>query len=90
MNFYYKSRKEPRLKPIRTLGDKWYDWLINEWIPNEPDAAELMKLFLDCGCNAAVFIALVVGGEKGEKLIRKKLNDPNITIEEVREALALV
>ena len=73
----YLDRKEPRLKPIHdkpeaTLGDtdNWYSWLINDWIPNEPDSEELMKLFIGCGFNVAVFVGLVVDSAKSrEKLL---------------------
>jgi hypothetical protein len=52
--------RNPKLKPPRDFGydratdapgnwaacDRWYSYLINEWIPGQPDWKELMGLFI--------------------------------------------
>lgn len=61
----YKTRKEPRLKPALTHKDAQgyrdpYSFIINDWIPNEPDMVDLMELFILCNFNSVPFVELVV------------------------------
>lgn len=39
--------------------DNWYGNLINEWIPSQPDAAELMHLFILCEFDPLPFLKIV-------------------------------
>jgi len=57
------SKRDPKLiHPSKFKGntiDEWYIYLINDWIPNQPDFEELMSLFIDCGFRPAAFMCLV-------------------------------
>lgn len=57
----YKDRG-PKLKRVGTKRDydSWYDWLINDWIVNQPDADQLMHLFILCDFQPVPFVTIVV------------------------------
>ena len=38
---------------------EWYDWLINEWIPAQPDYKECMRLFIGMKFNPTPFILVL-------------------------------
>lgn len=62
----YKSRSEPRLKKYieleRANEGEGYSWLINDWIPSEPDAENLMDLFILLGFSTIAFVEVVTTG----------------------------
>lgn len=67
----------PKLKERPTpfvAGDKktddWFSYLINEWIPNQPDADELMSLFIDCGFKSNVFICEINPTESNKAILQ--------------------
>jgi hypothetical protein len=55
--------------------DAWYSYMINDWIPGQPDAGELMALFIACDFQPLPFIEKLTGkqidsfskGEKGDE-----------------------
>ena len=67
----YKERTT-KLKPPKEFGgtpypniqtcDRWYSYLINDWIPNQPDFSELMKLFVECDFDPMPFVKKLVVG----------------------------
>lgn len=65
----YSSRlfKIPPAGPSRpfTNDDEVYTWIINEWIPKQPDSEELMRLFICCVFNMKTFLRLVLSRPRG-------------------------
>lgn len=70
----YEDRN-PKPKKVSEFGstdkanDDWYDYLINEWIPGQPDFKELMDLFIECGFNPFSFLILLNPTEKNLELL---------------------
>lgn len=52
--------------------DEWYSNLINEWIPNQPDADELMDLFIECGFKSNIFICKINTTEANKAYLEKE------------------
>lgn len=73
----YKDRapKLPaRPKPFiagEKATDEWYSYLINEWIPNQPDSEKLMYLFIECGFRSDIFIMKINPTEKNTALLKQ-------------------
>lgn len=42
--------------------EQWYDYLINRWILDQPDAVQLMRLFIGMNFNPLPFILVVRWG----------------------------
>lgn len=57
----YKSRK-PRLmmsSKYENYGD-FYSYVINDWIPAQPDARNLMIIFINLGFNLLSFVEIII------------------------------
>jgi len=55
----WKDRIGYRKVASFTNNDEWYSWLINDWIPNQPDSRILMRLFIGMGFNPAAWLCVV-------------------------------
>jgi hypothetical protein len=62
----YKERSEKLRRPsdfgqLPALAySRWYSYLINEWIPCQPDSGELMGVFIDCQMCPTDFVKRLV------------------------------
>lgn len=69
-------QREPKLEKINSdnwrAKDAWYDHLINEWIPNQPDSEELIDLFIDCKFDPLAFLCILNPTEKSMKIFNEK------------------
>ena len=67
----WHKRDKGRLKhPLRSSfpdGNQLYSYVINEWIPNQPDSPALMKLFILCGFKAIPFFQIIIQPPPGKK-----------------------
>lgn len=76
----YKTRS-PRLKKTTDYSprDDWYSHLVNVWIPGQPDAQALMRLFIEVGFSPLIFVELVVKralSEKTLELLKERTAEP--------------
>lgn len=57
------NTREPKLSAIGSWKDfdSTYHNLINEWIPNQPDSDQLMRLFIHLGFRVEPFIYALAG-----------------------------
>lgn len=49
------------------LGDRYYSYVINHWIPNQPDCGALMKLFILCDFDLIRFARLIIDPGPGTR-----------------------
>lgn len=58
-------RLKDRNPKLSTLGspaanfEKWYGLLVNDWIVQQPDSGDLMRLFIVVGFNATAFVQVL-------------------------------
>lgn len=57
-----KSRKL-RMKKLKDFpsNQEWYSWVINEWIPGQPDYKDLMNLMILLDLDIRAFIYALYG-----------------------------
>lgn len=62
--------RDPKLKAPNDFTDteQWYNYFVNDWIPNQKDADELMPLFIRCNFSPAAFVVCIKHGLDQTKL----------------------
>lgn len=62
--------RQLRLKAPREFpnSEAWYDYFVNYWIVNQPDADELMQLFIRCNFAPAAFVVCLKHGFDQDRL----------------------
>jgi hypothetical protein len=62
------ERLPPEWEPERShLGDRYYSYVINHWIPKQPDSSALMKLFIPCDFDLIRFARLIIDPGPGTR-----------------------
>lgn len=58
----YKQRQVRLKRTLDFVDDyqKLYDFIVNDWVVNQPDKEVLMALFITLGFNLTVFVAAVI------------------------------